>query len=330
MQYTGLLAPIALVFAILVALAVLWITYTVIRHTVRLSREAVLYPAPGVLTEVRDKQLHVYAEGTGTSTLVFLAGHGTCNPVLDFKPLWKLLSDEFRIAVVERSGYGWSSPSKSARDIDTVLEETREALVLAGEKGPYVLVPHSMSGLEALYWAKRYPREIQAILALDPVTPETAAILPAPSRIRMFLMFLVARAGIARWMSDADVEKLFPLLRSDRLSAEDKKTCMALFYRSAVTGDMLRELSCLRENARKVAGMGPPADTPMFFFISRGPEHVTEGWREALTGFLATIHRGEHMLLDSGHYPHYTEAERIAGRIRVGIAPKAVYHGPMY
>jgi len=36
-----------------------------------------------------------------------------------------------------------------------MLEETRRALELSGEKGPYVLLPHSMSGLEAIYWAQK-------------------------------------------------------------------------------------------------------------------------------------------------------------------------------
>ena len=53
-----------------------------------------------------------------------------------------------------------------------MLEETRRALILAGERGPYVLLPHSMSGLEAIYWAQKYPQEIKAIIGLDMAFPE--------------------------------------------------------------------------------------------------------------------------------------------------------------
>lgn len=89
----------------------------------------------------------------------------------DFEPLYKLLSDEYRIVVVEKAGYGYSKVSNSPRDIDTMLEETRQALALAGETGPFVLFPHSMSGLEALYWAQLYPNEVKAIVGLDMATP---------------------------------------------------------------------------------------------------------------------------------------------------------------
>lgn len=32
---------------------------------------------------------------------------GTCSPILDFKSLYSLLSDEYKIAVVEKFGYGF-------------------------------------------------------------------------------------------------------------------------------------------------------------------------------------------------------------------------------
>ncbi len=53
-----------------------------INHARRLGREAKEYPPPGNMVEVNGKKLHVYAEGVGSSTLVFMAGHGTSNPTM--------------------------------------------------------------------------------------------------------------------------------------------------------------------------------------------------------------------------------------------------------
>ena len=36
-----------------------------------------------------------------------------------------------------------------------------------GFEGPYVLCPHSMSGLEAVLWAQKYPDKVEAIVGLD-------------------------------------------------------------------------------------------------------------------------------------------------------------------
>ena len=134
-------------------------------------RKELRKPAPGKLVNVNGHNMHVFSEGQGNETFIFLSGSGTACPVLDFKPLWSLLSHKHRIAVVDRAGYGWSEPANSPRNIDSILSESREALKLAGIEGPYFLVPHSLSGLEALYWAQKYPHEVNAIIGLDPRIP---------------------------------------------------------------------------------------------------------------------------------------------------------------
>lgn len=67
-------------------------------------------------------------EGEGLKTLVFMAGGGTCSPILDFKSLYSLLSYEYKIVVVEKFGYGFSYIVDKKIDIDTILDDTRSAL----------------------------------------------------------------------------------------------------------------------------------------------------------------------------------------------------------
>ena len=146
--------------------------------------------APGKFVNVNGHDMHVFSQGVGNVTFVFMSGFGTRFPTLDFEPLWSLLSTNNQIAVVDKAGYGWSKSTGSSRDIDTMLNETRTALQLAGITAPYVLVPHSASGLEALYWAQMYPNEVKAIIGLDPRVP-TFEKLP-PKFIGKLLKFLGA------------------------------------------------------------------------------------------------------------------------------------------
>lgn len=127
-----------------------------INHRIQTARESELLLPLGDLVEVDGHNMSIYSEGTGEKTLVFMSGRGTCSPILDFKPLYSLLSDEYKIVVVEKFGYGFSDVVDEPRDIDTMLSQTRVALQEAGHDGPYVLCPHSMSGIEALYWAQQY------------------------------------------------------------------------------------------------------------------------------------------------------------------------------
>ena len=142
-------------------------------------------PAPGKLVNVNGCNMHVFSDGQGDKTFVFMSGCGTACPFLDFKPLWSLLSADHRIAVVDKAGYGWSEHTNKSRDINTLVSDNREALKLAGIEPPYFLVPHSLSGFEAIYWAQNHPEEIKAIIGLDPRVPTYEKLPP-----RLFMKLL--------------------------------------------------------------------------------------------------------------------------------------------
>ncbi len=298
---------ILIVFAIIAILLIA----TSINHKSKLRKEAKEYYPPGKMVEVNGKKLHVYSEGEGDPTLVFMSGQGTSNPTLDFKPLWRRMVDDYRIAVVEKSGYGWSETSNSPRDIDTMLEETREALRLSGEKAPFVLFPHSMSGLEAIYWAQKYPDEVKAIIGLDPCTPEAIDLLPEPQKTQLKFMYFVSRIGLSRFMPESETGKTLPLMESDELSEEDKNQYLAVFYKSAFTKDMLREVNYLKGNARTVAENKIPFNIPMYFFISDDQETIAIGWKKVLSDYLSYVTIGKYKILDTGHYVFYDKAEII-------------------
>ena len=142
-----------------------------LNHRIQLKREEPLCSPFTKLVTVDGARMSVYVEGGGEHTLVLMSGSGTCSPILDFKALYSQLSGSFQIAVPERFGYGFSDVTDLPKDLDTVLGQTRAALAQAGLKPPYVLCPHSMSGIEAVYWAQQYPDEVQAIIGLDMSTP---------------------------------------------------------------------------------------------------------------------------------------------------------------
>lgn len=303
---------VAVILAVVLVVIVILAFYSMKQHRDLLEQEAKTVPPPGVMVHVDGTKMHVYGEGEGNLTLVFMAGHGTSGPLLDFKPVWKRMTDLHRIAVVERPGYGWSDTSDRPRDIDTILEESRKALELAGEKPPYVLLPHSMSGLEAIRWAQRHPDEIKAIVGLDMCTPETIALLPQPNALQLGLLSLTSKLGLSRYLGDSQLTEYLPLLESADLSDEDKEASIALFHKSILTTDMKRELESLRKNADTVAADGIPTDKPMFFFISEGQDGLVKGWKDTLNSYLSHLTTKDHRLLPTGHYVHHQEAQTIA------------------
>lgn len=301
------------IFFIVTVAVMMLLLIIYINHQIRLKMEAELRLPLGQMVEVDGHNMSIYVEGTGDTTLVFMSGGGTCSPILDFRSLYSLLSDKYQIAVVEKFGYGFSDVVNKGRDIDSILEDTRAALVAAGLKAPYVLCPHSMSGLEALYWAQKYPDEVSAIIGLDMAVPEYYDNMS----LNIPLMRIASRAaniGVTRFIpgiSDSDA------IKYGTLSAEEKEIYKAIFYNRTATVTMINEATQVKENAEKVNGMGVP-QLPMLLFISDGSGGTgfdKETWRKIPIEYLSQVDKGEYIELNCPHYVHDYEYKAISENI---------------
>lgn len=277
-------------------------------HTRLVDEEKRLFPAPGMLVEVNENRdtLHVYSEGQGPITLVFMSGLGTSSPVYDFQVLYRMLSEDYRVTVVERAGYGWSEITDSPRDLDTVLDETRTALRLAGESPPFVLFPHSLAGMEALHWAHEFPEEIAAIIGLDPLVPEYHHQTEDPPSFSRIVSFL-ADSGLMRH-NEGVFQDNFPAMREGHLTERDARAARTVFFRRVQTGPMWAEIEMLPENAELLLTSGKP-EVPFHAFVSS--ENEDAAWASYLERY-AEATGGQTFLLDAGHYIHLHEPEQIA------------------
>jgi pimeloyl-ACP methyl ester carboxylesterase len=293
------------VLLLLLCIVILSLSATTIYHRVSLGREAKNITPNGKLVEVDGYKIHVYAQGEkgNQPTLVFMSGSATVAPVYDFKSLYSRLSDEYRIAVVEKAGYGYSEISAVERDIDTMLNEVRQGLTLAGESGPYVLCPHSMSGLEAIYWAQQYPEEVKAIVGLDMAVPESYDYFNFSSVNQM--MYL-GRASV--WLGLHRIPGVYALDTTDLTEAENEQQKL-LMYRNAVNVDYVLEGKAVSNNAAAVKS-GGALDLPILLFVSDGSE-IGDYWIPCQKRFAAE-NNAQLVQLDCGHYVHNFEYEYIA------------------
>lgn len=298
---------------ILVIIAV-FVIISFIRHKVCSSREQKLLTPLGELVEVEGHNMSVYTEGDGDKTLVFMSGAGTCSPILDFKSLYSSLSDDYRIVVVEKLGYGFSDVVDESRDIDTILSQTRMALDMAGIEGPYVLCPHSMSGLEALYWAQKYPEEVEAVVGLDMAVPDYYDEMKINIPV-MKLGEYAARLGITRWipsLAESDA------IKYGTLSEKEKEIYRAVFYQRTATVTMIDEAKAVKSNAAIVNENGIP-HVPMLLFISDGSGgtgFTKEEWRRIPKEYISGCDSASYIELDCPHYVHDHEYEKISEEIR--------------
>ncbi len=280
-----------------------------INHQIRLKKEAKLLTPIGQLVEVDGHKMNIYIEGEGEQTIVFLSGGGTCSPVLDFKSLYSLLSDDYKVVVVEKFGYGFSDVVDKERDVASVLADTRAALAAAGVEGPYILCPHSMSGIEALYWAQQYPEEVSAIVGLDMAVPR--AYEDYKMNVPMLkLSQLAARMGVIRLLPGVAESEA---MKYGTLIEEEKEIYKAVFFSRTATTTMMNEVGSIKESAKVVDDAGVP-QVPMLLFVSNGSGTgwEEEAWRNYQKDYIQEVSDGRLVELNCSHYVHDHEYVLIA------------------
>lgn len=299
----------AKIIGIIIGVIVILLALSAIYNNIALKLEEKKMKPIGKMVDIGGYKVHVYTEGENSDspTLVFLSGSATVAPMYDFKPLYSLLSDKYRIAVVEKAGYGYSDIIDVPRDVDTMVEELRAALNGANINFPYILLPHSMSGLESMYWAQKYPEEIAGIVGLDMSVPYSYDEFDF-SRISkmMYLGGMTSKLGLIR------IPGVYPL-NTSTLTDSEKYQQRLLMYRNAVNSVYIKEGKAVYENSRAVFN-GGVISCPILMFSSNGKE-IGDFWLPAQERF-AKENNAQLEIFDCGHYIHYYKSEVMAEKIK--------------
>ena len=166
---------VLIVIAVLLALLILFSLVTFIIHRIKSGKEFEALKENGYYTPVSvgDRSLNVIKFGNenGKHRLVFLAGLGCADHSVAERRMTSKLEDDNLVVFPNRAGYSYSDDADDDMTIEFIVEDYRAALKAAGVEAPYVLVPHSISGLYSTYWVSKYPEEIEGIVFLDGTVP---------------------------------------------------------------------------------------------------------------------------------------------------------------
>jgi pimeloyl-ACP methyl ester carboxylesterase len=86
------------------------------------------------------------------------------------------------VCAYDRAGQGWSDDVDEPQDGVAAAADLHALLGAAGERGPYVLVGHSIGGPYAMTYAARYPADVAGVVLLDSSSPRQFTDLPAYPR----------------------------------------------------------------------------------------------------------------------------------------------------
>ena len=261
----------------------------------------------GCFVEILSHKIHLYVSGINHSqTLVFMSGSATVAPTYDFKNLYEKLTDKYNVVVIEKFGYGYSDIFETPCDIDTLVSIDRTALENAQIKKPCILLPHSMSGLEALRWKQQFPDEVKAIIGIDMATPlayEKWTEKKIQKTVKMFSFIKKLKLHL--------IPKVYPLSNRSLLPSEIKQQKL-LMKRNAFNICYINEANNVLQNARTVSN-SDYVSCPMIMFSSNGKQ-IDKYWIENQQKF-AEIMNAKLIRYDCGHYIHYYKSVEMANEI---------------
>ncbi|MDF2888677.1 MAG: alpha/beta hydrolase superfamily [Lacrimispora sp.] len=268
----------------------------------------------GKTIDIDGKHMQAYVTGSGEKTIVLLSGLGTASPMIDFMPLAERLSKNYKVVVLEGFGYGFSDTIKVERSNENIVNEIRTALKKLEISGPYILMPHSISGIYSLYYATKYPDEVEAIIGIDESVPNQTKIHKDPSMSRN--LPLLNTFGIIR-----DFTYLLPgtddgMNKNNYYSAEQIKIKKMATAWNSVNVSVVNEFNMVNTNTEELYDVKYPENLPVLAILAKDSEYPDKEWLPLHEQLITnpTIQKIE--TLPGGHYLHWTNADKIAEMVK--------------
>jgi pimeloyl-ACP methyl ester carboxylesterase len=277
--------------------------------------ESKKYSAVGEIYEVFGDNMHIYKGGKGDSTVVFNAGSGTANPYVDFYPLYEKLEEDTKYAVIDRFGYGYSDTTDRKRDIDNIVEETRQLLKKSGLKPPYIMVGHSLASLETIRYAQKYPDEVEGIVLVDAGNPEFYSKQKPPAFISQITLFL-RTSGAFRVATKINENFLYGKRNNlEFVPTELKEIDLAFHLMKLGNKNTTDELSQLDQNVQKVLE-DKSLEAPLTVLTADSFGKADPDWLDTQNDLAIWSQAGKHVVVkDSNHYVHQYQPDVVAEEI---------------
>jgi len=299
---------------ILAVIAVLMLAGATLRATLYRSARERVEPY-GRLVEVAGGRMHLRSMGSGDDTIVLLPGMGVALPSAEFGPLMRRLSERHTVVCVEYFGVGFSSGTARPRSCGNYVEETRAALAAAGFRPPYVLMPHSISGVFAEYYAETHPEEVKAIISLDGTSTAYYEKMPG---------FVKALLPVAKFQQAVGLTAVAASLATNRKSLRDEGYSdaeihdMIAFAGFTVNDTLVEEIAKSAEFIREAKELPYPASIPYFKVIARKTYETPNPQMKMSPQDYQRRHlerigpEARYEILDGSHFIWLGNADRIA------------------
>jgi pimeloyl-ACP methyl ester carboxylesterase len=317
-----------LVVKLMVLLMVLALT-GIVYQIVATAKDNQKYRPPGKLVKVGDHQLHLHCMGEGSSTVVMDYG------LAGLSPLWNPVQTEVakfaKVCTYDRAGYAWSEKTSKPRTSEEMVEELHTLLKNAKIQGPYLLVGHSLGGLNVRLFASKYPDQVEGMVLVDAVpanvyshlSPEWQNSMDATKRMFRSLS-VITRLGLLRLLLQIKGTSAAPDF-VQKLPKEIQPVVLAKFlpqtFDTAITENSYMKISAMQVKQAKFNQRLPlivlSHGINMFSDLSKEKAQQAERiWQQLQAETANLSERGELIIAtESGHNIHIDQPELVVNAI---------------
>jgi pimeloyl-ACP methyl ester carboxylesterase len=125
------------------------------------------FDAPVTLRDGR--VINLWCDGKRGPVIIFDSGWSADSRA--WRRVMAGLSDRYRVCAQDRAGQGRSSPGLMPRDGEAVARDLHAALTRGSVPGPWVLVGHSLGGLNMRHFVRLFPEDVAGLILVDPTSP---------------------------------------------------------------------------------------------------------------------------------------------------------------
>jgi pimeloyl-ACP methyl ester carboxylesterase len=250
------------------------------------------YPPPGELVDVGGYRLHINCTGSGSPTVVIVAGAG------DWSTTWggvvqPEVAKVTRVCTYDRAGLGWSEASPLSSDVAQFAKELHTLLQNANVPGPYVMLGHSLGGFVVRIFAHDYASEVAGVVLIDSMNPKQVSQSLSNSLAQQYsLQAVLARFGIGRLLVK------LPSIAPSMPAGEE--AYYPFYIRSGSLQASAKEYRGLPASAAEAAAVKTFGDLPLIVLTAKLNE--LPGWPEWQTELLQLSSNSQHLFAEnSGH-----------------------------
>ena len=128
----------------------------------------------GTYVDIGGRKLRLVCAGPAASDrpTVWMEA-GAFGLAADFAAIQEKLSAKgIRSCAYDRAGMGWSDAGPQPRDSNAIVGDLEKLIAASGERGPFILMGHSMAGLHTRLFAARNPQLVAGLVLIEATTPE--------------------------------------------------------------------------------------------------------------------------------------------------------------